>query len=468
MEMDKYDAVVIGGGSGGYAAASKLAGYGLKTCLVEKADRLGGLCILRGCMPSKTLIESANLFRRMKDSARFGIHTEGLRADMGEIQDRKRSLVGGFQDYREKQLKDGGFDLVRGQARFVEEDEIAVETGGGERRIRFDRAVIAAGSVPFVPGVEGIDDGDYWVSDDALDTREVPEHLVILGAGAIGCELAHCFEGLGGKVSVIQRSGCMLSAFDEEIGAELTEVSRKRGIRMHCGASAKKVSWPDDGGVEVEIETDQGNRIVKGTRLLVATGRKAASDSLCVNAAGIERDGDRIVTDEQQRTSVKTIFAIGDVSAKLPVVHEAVIDGEAVARIIAMEAGKSVESAPEYARSSDQLFGIFTHPECARAGMSLSALEKSGFETESAKYRFSEHGKAEVVGETDGFVKITSEKGSGKILAVAVIGPHAVELVHEMQVAIHAGMTVKEFAAIPHYHPTLSEIWTYPAEELTR
>ena len=417
-------------------------------------------------MPSKALIESANLFRRMKDCAEFGIHCNELRAEMGEIQDRKQRLISEFQSYREKQLTDGGFELIRGEARFVEKDTVAVAESNGERRIKFGHAVIASGSVPFVPDIEGIYEGEYWLSDDALDTRVIPEHLVILGAGAIGCELAHCFEGLGGKVSVIQRSGCMLTNFDEEIGEEITKISRKRGIDVHCGASAKEVRWPDGGRVEVEIETDEGTRVVRGTQLLVATGRKAASNSICPDAAGIETDGDRIVTDDQQRTSVKSIFAIGDVAVKLPVVHAAVLQGEAVARRIAEEAGKSVESAADgEGPTSDGLFGIFTHPECAMAGMSVTAMEEAGLETESAKYRFSEHGKAEIIGETGGFVKIVSEKKSGKMLATSVIGPHAVELIHEMQIAIHAGLTVKQFAAIPHYHPTLSEIWTYPAED---
>ncbi len=465
--MIYYDVVVLGGGSGGYAAASKLAGYGLKTCLIEKAEKLGGLCILRGCMPSKALIESANFFRRMKNSAEFGIHCDGLRADMGEIQDRKQELISEFQSYREEQLTGGEFELLRGDARFVEKDTVALAEGGGERRIKFGSAVIATGSVPFVPDIEGIYEGEYWVSDDALATREIPEHLVILGAGAIGCELAHCFEGLGGKVSVIQRSGCMLTEFDEEIGKELTEVSRKRGIEVHCGATAKEVRWPDEGGVEVEIETNEGSRVVRGTQLLVATGRKAASNSICPDAAGIETDGDRIVTDEHQRTSVKSIYAIGDVAVKLPVVHAAVLQGEAVARSIAKDAGKTVDFPPDDDDPTSELFGIFTHPECARAGMSKEAIEKSGIETEIAKYRFSEHGKAEIIGETAGFVRIISEKESGRILGASVIGPHAVELIHEMQIAIYAGVTVREFAAIPHYHPTLSEIWTYPAEALS-
>lgn len=458
--------VVIGGGSGGYAAAAKLAEYGLDTALIEKADELGGLCILRGCMPSKALIESANLMRKMRESGEFGIHTSDLRVSMDEIQDRKRGLVAGFQKYREEQLKDGDFELIRGAAVFSGPNEIRIGSGKGKRTIDFDHAVIATGSVPYVPDIEGLDGIDFWLSDDALDTRELPQHLIIIGGGAIGCEMAHCFEGLGVEVTIIQRSGCLLSDFDEDIGTVINDSSRARGIHVLCSTSTNRV-WKSDGKIFIEIERDGKTEEITGSHLLIATGRKPATEGLGLEFAGVETDESRIVVNGQKQTNISHIFAIGDSSNELPVVHKAVIEGEHVARHIGIETGKLDAGFKADNQQDLELFGIFTHPQCARAGMTHKQISEAGLETNTARYQFSDHGKAEILGETEGFVKIISEKRSGRILAASAVGPHVIELIHELQVAIHAGLTVSELAAIPHYHPTLAEIWTYPAEELS-
>lgn len=466
MDKRKYDVLVIGAGSGGYSAASELAGYGLSTALIEKSDELGGLCILRGCMPSKAFIESANLMRKMRESAEFGIHHSDLRVSMDEVQDRKRRLIGDFQEYRVDQLKNGGFELIRGEAVFTGANSAKVSTDSGETEIAFDYAVIATGSVPFVPPIEGLDEIDFWLSKDALNTRELPEHLIVIGGGAIGCEMAHCFEGLGSKVTILQRRGCLLTDFEVEIGKAINEASRKRGIRVLCSTEAKRI-WKSDGKIFLKIDCDGETGEISGSHLLVATGRKAASEGLGLEAAGIETDGARIATNHHRQTNLSHVFAIGDSSCGLPVVHKAVIQGADVARHIAIEAGKLDGEIETGLQPDLELFGIFTHPECARAGMPVERIAESGMETETASYPFSDHGKAAILGETEGFVQIVSEKDSGRILSASAVGPHVIDLIHELQVAIHAGLTVSEFAAIPHYHPTLAEIWTYPAEELS-
>lgn len=465
MKRSVYQAVVIGGGSGGYAAAAALADYGLDTVLIDNAEELGGLCILRGCMPSKALIESANLLRRMRGASEFGIHTDGLRVSMAEVQERKQRLIDGFTDYRVGQLKNGKFDLVRGEAVFTGERQIEVRDGENSRLIEFDYAVIATGSVPSIPEIEGLDEVKFWLSDDALNTRELPEHLMIIGGGAIGCEMAHCFEGLGSKVTVMQRSGCLLSDFDEDIGKVINEVSRRRGIDVLCSTSTKRVR-NRDGGIVVEIEWRGKNVEISGSHLLIAAGRRPATDGLGLEATGVEVEKMRVKVNSCMETNRDHIFAIGDCCNKLPIVHEAVIQGESVARSIAIREG-CLEGEIEPCRNQQlELFGVFTHPECARAGMTEEQISEAGIDVKSARYDFSDHGKAEILGETDGFVKITAEKKSGRILSAAAVGPHVIELIHELQVAIHAGLTVGELAKIPHYHPTLAEIWTYPAEEL--
>ncbi len=467
MKDSKYQAVVIGGGSGGYAAAATLGKNGVRTALIDKSAELGGLCILRGCMPSKALIESANLLRKMRSAADFGIHIGELRVSMDEVQDRKQRLISGFQQYRIEQLKTGEFDLIRGEASFRDPNSLEVNVDGSSRIIGFEHAVIATGSVPRIPKIEGLADGPFWGSREALATREIPEHLLIVGGGAIGCEMAHCFEGLGSKVSVIQRSGCLLNDFEEDIGRLLTTISEKRGIEIYCNSHVKKVTWREGGGAILKINQGGIEKELTGSHVLVAIGRKPAIEKLRLDAAGIEVDGGRIPTDCHMRTNLAHIFAVGDTTNELPVVHEAVIQGEAVGKHVSILVGALDEELPSDDSLPHELFGIFTHPECARAGMSVKKIEMLGLATCCATYVFADHGKAEILGETEGFVKIVSVKGSGKILSASAIGPHVVDLIHELQVAIHAGLSVAEFAKIPHYHPTLAEIWTYPATELS-
>jgi pyruvate/2-oxoglutarate dehydrogenase complex dihydrolipoamide dehydrogenase (E3) component len=263
----------------------------------------------------------------------------------------------------------------------------------------------------------------------------------------------------------MQRSGCLLSDFDEEIGKTINEVSRRRGIDVLCSASAKRVR-KCDGGIVVEIERGGKNIEISGSHLLIATGRRPATDGLALEAAGVEVEKMRVKVNQHAQTNRDHIFAIGDCSNELPVVHKAVNQGESVARYIAINAGYLQAEIEAPGNQELELFGIFTHPECARAGMTNAQISEAGYDVETAQYNFSDHGKAEILGETDGFVKITAEKTTGRILSASAVGPHVIDLIHELQVAIHAGMSVADLAKIPHYHPTLAEIWTYPAEEL--
>lgn len=459
---------IIGGGSGGYAAAAKLGEYGLKTVVIEKAAKLGGLCILRGCMPSKALIESANLMRKIRSAAEFGIHVDGVGISMDEVQNRKERLISGFQSYREEQLDKGKFDLVRGEASFVEPKSLKVIAEDRESVIDFDYAIIATGSVPLVPDITGLRGGDFWLSRDALNARVLPKELLIIGGGAIGCEMAHCFEGFGSKVTIIQCSGCLLTDFDKDIGGLITEVSKNRGIQVLCDTKVERVRWESSGKVTLELKQRGEPLEVSGDKLLIAVGREPATESLDLKTAGVKTEKGRVKTNFHMQSNIPHIFAIGDSTSELPVVHEAVMQGEAVAEHIANLLGILDDGIAWKAEPGFKLFGIFTHPECARAGLSEEMIAEEKLLTEYASYKFSDHGKAEIIGETDGFVKIISEKGSGRILSASAIGPHVIDLIHELQVAIYAGLTVKEFAKIPHYHPTLAEIWTYPAGELVR
>lgn len=459
-----FDLVIIGGGSAGYAATRTGAALGLETAVIEGGSELGGLCILRGCMPSKTLIESANRYRVIRRAAEFGLRAERFAPDLPAIVARKRALVKEFADYRAGQLQDGRFALLRGRARFVSPHELAVaRPGGGEERVAGRAFVIATGSAHWSPPVPGLAETPHLTSDDALDLEELPESLIVLGGGAIALEMAHYFEALGSHVTLIQRSAHLLSAFDPDIGGAVAEAFRDRGMIVETGTAIERVERAD-GGVRVVYQKNGARRAAEAAALLVALGRAPATDGLGLDAAGVRLDRGRVIADGAQRTSAGHIFAAGDVCGPEEVVHVAVRQGEAAAVNAARLLGAD---APERRTDGEiRLFAAFCEPQVAVAGLGERDAARLGVDFKAATYPFDDHGKSIVAAERHGFVKLIAERGSGRLLGGAVVGPEASELIHEIAVALRFGATAAALAAAPHYHPTLSEIWTYPAEEL--
>lgn len=463
--MESYDLVVIGGGSGGYAAARTGAALGLRVAVIEGGEELGGLCILRGCMPSKTLIESANRYRTIRRAAEFGLRAGGHSPDMAAIVARKRLLVKEFADYRAGQLTDGRFALIRGRARFVSRHEVAVALrGGGEETVTGRAFVIATGSRHALPPVAGLAETPHLTSDEALELETLPESLIVLGGGAVALEMAHYFDALGSQVSLIQRSAHVLSAFDADIGRAVEEAFRARGMRVETGTRLKRVEAAAGGGVSVTFSMGGTAQRIEAAALLCAMGRAPATDGLGLEEIGVALDRGRIVVDEAQRASLPHVFAAGDVCGPDEVVHVAVQQGE----VAAVQAARFLGAAAPDRRMDYRirLFAAFCEPQAAVAGLGEEEAARQGISVRAASYPFDDHGKSIVASERHGFVKLVAEDGSGKILGGAAVGPEASELIHEIAVAMHFHATAADLAAVPHYHPTLSEIWTYPAEEL--
>ena len=459
----EYDFVVIGGGSAGYAGARTAVELGLRVAVVEGGREVGGLCILRGCMPSKTLLESARRFRVLKRANEFGLSCGTPDFNAAAIIARKRRLIEGFADYRKGQLESGAFDFVRGRAVFVNPNEVCVGLrDGGETTLRSATFLVATGSETGFPPVPGLAGSGCLTSDEMLDLEEIPKSIIVLGAGPVGLEMASYCRAFGARVTVVQRSSHILKSVDGDVAGALQSALRDDGIDVRTGTGLLQVERV---GERTRVVFEENGRVetLVADRVLNALGRKP---NLCgLEALGLKTIHGRIAVEDDQSTSVPNIFAAGDVCGGLEVVHVAIQQGEMAAANAALFLGRTTGAA----RRMDyrlKLFAVFTDPQLAVVGAGEAELDAAGVPFLTATYPFNDHGKSLVMGETAGFVKLTAARDTGEILGGAVVGPEASDLIHEIVVAMHYRSNVRDFAAIPHYHPTLSEIWTYPAEEI--
>lgn len=465
--MTSFDFTVIGGGSAGYAAARTAAALGMKTAIVDGAAELGGLCILRGCMPSKTLIESANRALTLKRAQEFGLSNTVGAPDVAAIRARKRRLIDDFASYRQGQLNDGRFTLHRARASFLDAHTIEVTPIDDQPAFTLNSAFfcIATGSITNIPPIDGLVETGFWTSDDILDTDSLPKSCIVLGGGAIALEMSHYLNALGTHVTLIQRSNQLLNGIDQEASQVILKAYRNRGMDCFCDTQIQQVSLTADNQKEIYFTSPNGEHRVVADQILVSLGRIPHIAPLNLASTGLAIENKKITTHATQQTSVPHLFAAGDVSSPLDVVHLAIQQGEIAARNAHRLHTQSAESL-EQMDYRLRLFGVFSHPQVASVGASEEELRQSGTPFITASYPFDDHGKSMTMGETEGFVKMAAHAQTGEILGALCVGPEATELIHEVVVAMHFRSTVVQFAQIPHYHPTLSEIWTYPAEEL--
>jgi pyruvate/2-oxoglutarate dehydrogenase complex dihydrolipoamide dehydrogenase (E3) component len=461
MKRIKHDLVVVGAGSGGFAAARTARDLQADVALVDHGP-LGGLCILRGCMPSKTLLASSDAVYDMREAAELGIHANDITIDFPHIMRRKHRLIKEFADYRIEGIEK--FPLYEGRARFLSERELEVVVRRGNENetlvLEADRFIVGTGSVVApASAVHGLQEAGYIDSDGALELQELPKSLIVLGGGYIGCELGQFFARMGVKTSIVLRSPHLLSGEDHDIGEALTQYYIDEGIDVHtrtqiCGVSkrdGKKVVHVIREGVEGELLADE---------LLYCLGRVPNIAGLGLENAGVEAHPiTGITTDDTMRTTNPNFYAIGDVAAKHMLVHVAIYEGEIAARNALTGAGE--RAVYDLVKTHT----VFSDPQVAVVGETERTLQATGVAYVKGTYDFAEHGKAMCLNKTKGFVKMLASAEDGKILGAAILGPHGSDLIHEVIVAMYYGATVKEFMAIPHLHPTLAEIWTYPAEE---
>jgi pyruvate/2-oxoglutarate dehydrogenase complex dihydrolipoamide dehydrogenase (E3) component len=471
-----FDVVILGGGSAGYAAARTAAGAGLKTVVIEGGEEVGGLCILRGCMPTKALLYAAEVMHLASHAEPWGIRPGKVGFDFKKVMARKDMLIKDFADYRVEQLNNGKFEFIRANARFLDEHTVELTSplrasghplpagrgegwgDGPQKWIRAKNFVIATGSSVAASPLPSLRETGYLTSDDALGLKRLPKSLIVLGGGPTACEFAQFFARFGVKVTLIQRSEHILKEFDADAAAEVEKVFRREGIKVFTGTKLvdtkrkgklKSVSF-EHGGKTVSVSAEE---------ILFALGREPNTASLNLAKAGVKLEGRRIIANEFMRTSAPHIYAGGDCTGPHEIVHIAVQQGEIAARNIAN---------PNSARMDYRLLisVVFTEPQVAFVGLTEKEAEARGIPFRAASYPFNDHGKSLIMEAKDGFVKLLADPKTGEILGGACVGPVGGELIHEIVAAMAKRMTVQEVAVMPHYHPTLAEIWTYPAEEL--
>jgi dihydrolipoamide dehydrogenase len=456
MPKFDFDVAVIGGGSGGYAAARTAAAAGLKTVVIEGGKEIGGLCILRGCMPSKALLYAAEVKHLAEHAETWGVRAGRVTFDFKKVMARKSAQIDDFASYRAKQLKSGRFKFIRAQATFLDAHTLALSES---KTIRAKYFVIATGSSVAAAPLADLDRLGYLTSDDAVALKKLPKSLIILGGGAIACEFAQFFARFGVKVTLIQRSEHILREFDADAGAEIETVFRQEGIDVHAGTALLSAGRT---GKRKTVHFEQhGKRLsASAEEILFALGRVPNTESLGLDAAGVQTEGRRIVTDETMRTSAPHIFAAGDCTGPHEIVHVAIQQGETAVHNILK---------PRAPRRMDYrllISVVFTDPQVATVGLTEKSAKAQGRKVLAASYPFNDHGKSLIMEAKAGFVKLLADPKSGEILGGSCVGPAGGELIHEIVAAMCKRMTVHELAAMPHYHPTLAEIWTYPAEEL--
>jgi pyruvate/2-oxoglutarate dehydrogenase complex dihydrolipoamide dehydrogenase (E3) component len=459
-----YDFVIIGGGSAGYAAARTAAGAGLKTAVIEGGRDVGGLCILRGCMPSKSLIESANRFRAIGHAPEFGLQVENARFDTAKILARKRRLIDEFAEHRRQQLKEGEFDFIRGTGSFIDKTTVRVrDLEGGEHTVTAKAFLVSTGSEISFPDIPGLSTAGCLTSDDVLELERIPESLVVLGAGPVALELAHYLRAFGCRITIVQRSAQIARGFDEDAAKVVEQSFRKRG--MNIFTKTKVLQVESNGTTSRVIFEHEGIRqTVEAAAILNALGRKPKVARLGLENVGVELADGAIAVNAHQQTSAPTIFAAGDCCGPFEIVHIAIEQGERAAR----NAVRLLQNDPglESVDYRLKLYVVFTEPQVAVVGLSEFEAKAKNIDYLVASYPFCDHGKSIIMDEMEGFVKLVADKSTREILGASVVGPDASELIHEVVVAMRFHASAGQLATTPHYHPTLSEIWLYPAEEL--
>lgn len=459
--IQHFDAAIIGGGSAGYAAARTLASAGKSVAVVDGGRQLGGLCILRGCMPTKALLQAGEVAHAVHRAATWGIRVDPaeVRVDFPALMARKDRLIREFADFRQGQLADGRFTLFRSTARLESARRLRLSDG---TVLTVDHVILATGSevAPFPESLIPLQAAGCWTSDDALIATHAPRSLIVLGGGPVAVELAQFYQRIGTRVILIQRSAHILRDADPDAARVVEAVLQREGIALHTSTriTGSGASFP--GGRWVEFEQDDVRHRVEADQVLVALGRVPATTGLGLEELGVRMDGRRILTDPTQATSVPGIWAAGDCCGPFEIVHIAIQQGETAARNIV---GVTPPVCMDY-RLLTQV--VFTEPQLASVGLTEAEARRRGVPHRTASYPFNDHGKSLIMEALDGFVRLLCDPVSGEILGGCCVGPLAGELIHEIVVAMARRMTVKELAAIPHYHPTLAEIWTYPAEEL--
>ena len=444
--MKKYDLIALGGGTAGMSVVRPAAASGWKTAIVE-ASHLGGTCVNVGCIPSKTLLSSARVMQSVRDAYKQGVIVGSPRADWVTIIDRKEQLIGGMRNGINKAFaQNDNISVYKGKAEFTGTQTIEVN---GEA-LTADNIVIATGAKPAVPPLPGLSDINYLTSTSAMEIKELPGSLLVIGGGIIALEFSQLFARLGVEVTMVQRGDRLAKNLEPEMSDKIRNVLEAEGVNIKTNIDINSVA-SEEGSVYVVSETDNGPVRYSADQILVATGRAPNTDMLGLEKAGVETDKrGYIVVDENFKTSAEGTWAIGDVIGGMMFTHKAWHDALLLSRHIL----KNKEIV-----SKNRLipFAVFTEPEISSVGMGEAAAVEAGYKTKIQRFPFSSSARAMAVEKPDGFIKLVLDSNNGKILGAHFIGPEAGELIHELIAVMRFGAAVYDLQDMMHVHPTLTE-----------
>lgn len=441
--MTKFDVVIIGGGPGGYVSAIRAAKLGLSVALVEGRD-LGGTCLNRGCIPSKTLLKNAEVINQLKEAKKFGIQIDSFSFDLNTMVERKNQVIGQLRNGINSLLKANKIKLYPGYGTVDDQKIITVDTGEKTEKLEAKSIILANGSKPFVPNLPGLSDVPYHTSDTIFDIEEVPGHLTIVGGGVIGLEIACIFQSLGTKVEIIEMADRIIPAEDKEAAVFLAKELKGKGITIHT--STKVLSFKKDGKISIQIEKTGKETSLETDSVLISVGRVpnvTGLDNLSVNY-----EGKFVKVDDNMQTSVNGIYAIGDLSGGYQLAHAA---SEGGIRVVQHILGKDHKKDFIMPRC------VYTFPEIASVGMTEEQAEAKGYQVKSQRVDLAANGKGIASSENSGFMKIISEKKYGEILGVVMAGAHVTEMISQATSFMYLEGTMEELEDMIFPHPTLSE-----------
>ncbi len=461
--MEKYDLTVIGSGPGGYIAAIRAAQLGMKVAVIER-DKPGGVCLNWGCIPSKAILKCAEVYEYFKHSGEYGIEHKGLSYDFSKVIDKSRNASSTLNKGVEFLLKKNKAAFYKGVGKLITNKKVGVTGEKDQMEIETDKILIATGSVPVtLPGLE-IDGKFVMTSDEAIFRREVPDSVVVIGGGYIGAEFAYVYNSFGSKVTIVEMMDHLIPGADEEVSRELEKIFKKNGMDVLTGTKFKEVKKKRK-NVDVMLEKlgDKSETKVTASMVLVAVGRRPIANDAPTSLSYYKKSGDiglgdlrieldergYIKTDDSYMTTCSNVYAIGDVIGPPLLAHKASEEG-----VAAVEKMAGLKSKVHY----DNIPGcVYCQPEVSMIGMTERQVKDKGYNYSVGKFPFKASGKAVGTGETEGFVKIISDKTTGEILGAHIIGHGATELIAEIAVGRTLETTPLEIAVTSHAHPTLSE-----------
>jgi len=445
MSAEPYDVVILGGGPGGYVAAIRAAQLGLRTALVER-DRMGGVCLNWGCIPTKALLKNAEIALLAKDGAEWGVHFDGLRFDFGRVIARSREISDRISKGVDFLMKKNKVDVHKGVGRLVKRDALGVSADGkttGE--VRFRTLVLATGGRPCpLPGLP-FDGKQVWSYVDAMIPKEIPKSLAIIGGGAIGCEFAYFYAAFGTQVTLVELLPSLLPREDKEVTDQLAKSFKRRKIEVLTGTRVESVQAGPQG---VAVKT--AKRTIEAEKVLVAIGIQGNTEELGLEEFGVKVEKGFVAADDLYRTTAPNVRAIGDVNGRVLLAHVASHQGVVVAEDLKGGAPRPIDydAIPNC---------TYCQPQVASLGLTEEQAKARGHDVKVGRYPFRPHGKAVAVGETEGFVKLVFDAKYGELLGAHILGAEATEMIAEACAAKAAEATVETLAHTMHAHPTMAE-----------